>query len=358
MKTGKNLEELAKEIIRQNDVKQDYLTPARKMAVRTDSDGVTRLQMDGVHREFDTNTIFHEQTAEELAIHKSYYDRMRKDAPVLFDTNVNHWLGQGNGTVRRIRTLDHNARANLSNKYRSMDYFDLAQAVFPILAESKVEVKSSEITEKKLYIKVGAPGMRRELAARVGEVIEAGVSISNSEVGFGKLVVAPFIFVLRCTNGLIGNDSKIAKRHIGKAYQTDEATLFVTDKTRAIQDAALFSEIQDVVKGMFQEKTFDEIIGRLDLSFSEKVDARPDVAVKVLQKQTQLNDTERDSILNHWLSGHAGKAVEMNRFGLVMAITRAAEDVTDYDRATELERLGGKVLELPKSDWRLIAEAA
>ena len=30
----------------------------------------------------------------------------------------------------------------------------------------------------------------------------------------------------------------------------------------------------------------------------------------------------------------------------------------DYDRATDMERLGGVVLELPKSDWSVISEAA
>lgn len=39
------------------------------------------------------------------------------------------------------------------------------------------------------------------------------------------------------------------------------------------------------------------------------------------------------------------------------AITRTAEDLDDYDRATEFERAGGKVVELAKSDWREIAEA-
>jgi hypothetical protein len=30
----------------------------------------------------------------------------------------------------------------------------------------------------------------------------------------------------------------------------------------------------------------------------------------------------------------------------------------DYDRATELEYLGGRIIELPKTDWSVLAEAA
>jgi hypothetical protein len=31
---------------------------------------------------------------------------------------------------------------------------------------------------------------------------------------------------------------------------------------------------------------------------------------------------------------------------LANAVTRASQDITDYDQATELEKLGGKVIEL------------
>jgi hypothetical protein len=36
----------------------------------------------------------------------------------------------------------------------------------------------------------------------------------------------------------------------------------------------------------------------------------------------------------------------LSQWGLVNAITRTSQDVTDYDRATELERLGGVVLDM------------
>ena len=34
------------------------------------------------------------------------------------------------------------------------------------------------------------------------------------------------------------------------------------------------------------------------------------------------------------------------------------EHIDSYDRATELERIGAQVIELPKADWRVLAEAA
>jgi hypothetical protein len=42
---------------------------------------------------------------------------------------------------------------------------------------------------------------------------------------------------------------------------------------------------------------------------------------------------------------------------LVNAVTHYSQEVPDYDRATEFEVLGGKLLSLPDRDWREIAEA-
>ena len=39
------------------------------------------------------------------------------------------------------------------------------------------------------------------------------------------------------------------------------------------------------------------------------------------------------------------------------AVTRTAEDVESYDRASELEALGGAVVDLHARDWQQIATA-
>jgi len=66
-----------------------------------------------------------------------------------------------------------------------------------------------------------------------------------------------------------------------------------------------------------------------------------------------LNQDEQDNVLTHLIRG-----ADLSQYGLVNAITRTSQDVASYDRATELERLGGTVLELPVSDWSVLAKAA
>ena len=36
---------------------------------------------------------------------------------------------------------------------------------------------------------------------------------------------------------------------------------------------------------------------------------------------------------------------DLSHYGLVNAVTRASQDIEDYNRATELERIGGVLLE-------------
>jgi len=53
------------------------------------------------------------------------------------------------------------------------------------------------------------------------------------------------------------------------------------------------------------------------------------------------------------VDGSRGK--DLSAWGLANAVTHAAEDQPDYDRATELEKLGGRVVELKLSEWAAMA---
>jgi len=73
----------------------------------------------------------------------------------------------------------------------------------------------------------------------------------------------------------------------------------------------------------------------------------------VLGKATSLRVDEQSSVLRHLIEGG-----DLSRWGLANAVTRAAADVESYDRSTELEAIGGAVVDLPAAQWKVIAEAA
>jgi hypothetical protein len=72
--------------------------------------------------------------------------------------------------------------------------------------------------------------------------------------------------------------------------------------------------------------------------------------VEATARRLTLTEGEKSSVLQNLLRGG-----DLSAWGLANAVTRTAEDVTDYDRATELEAAGGRVIELGPADWKAIA---
>jgi hypothetical protein len=189
-----------------------------------------------------------------------------------------------------------------------------------------------------------------------GDVVQAGLVISNSEIGAGSLRVEPLIYRLVCLNGMISQDSSFRRNHAGRALGSDVgdgAVEFFTDETKRLTDQAVFMQVRDIVKATLTDEGFAEIVQKFESAKEDVIHADAFDAVEVVQRQHNLNEGESRGILQHLIEGR-----EMSRFGLVNAITRFSQDVADYDRATDFERLGGKILELPKSQWTSIAEAA
>ena len=104
------------------------------------------------------------------------------------------------------------ARALLSDRYRRIDNMEIATAVLPLFAGTdQYEVVSSEVPENRLYLKI--VNRRLEMAVVPGDIVQAGVMISNAEVGLGSVSVQPLVYRLVCTNGLVVNDMGEHKNH-------------------------------------------------------------------------------------------------------------------------------------------------
>lgn len=354
MKNGRTLASLAKELERQAQAKTDYLVDTRLMKMETEN-GASRLSMpvNGSTENFVVNDIAERQLADRLKIPAAYYDRMKAEIPGLLDQNVNAWFTQ-NPETRMVRILDNQVRAVLSNRYRRIDNYDLAGAVLPTLADARgVNVVSCEITERRMYIKV--INKRMELEVKRGDIVQSGIVISNSEVGLGALKIEPLVYRLVCTNGLIAADYSQRKYHIGRiaAGEEEEVLELFRDETLMADDHAFLLKVQDTVKAAFDKAKFSIIVDSMKLAGERKIEGNPIKAVEVLGDRFQFSQTERSGIFRHLIQGG-----ELSQFALVNAITRTAQDSADYDRATDLERIGGQLLALPQPDWRKIAEAA
>ena len=154
----------------------------------------------------------HQQIASRLQIPYRYYQKMQEKSPHLLDNNVNVWFQQ-TPERRLLRVMDGKVRAFLSDRYRRLDHLELCAAVLPVIQDMKgASIESCEVTESHMYLKVINKRMKAEVT--VGDVVQAGFCISNSEIGMGSLRVEPLIYRLVCKNGLIVNDYSNKKYHV------------------------------------------------------------------------------------------------------------------------------------------------
>ena len=354
MKSGRSLVNLAQELERQLGTKQDLVVPSSVLQCRTDEGGHLKMMVEartGIS-EYGVNRLARHQLADKLKIPYAYFERMRVEQPTLLDNNLNTWL-RSDGDRRMLRTLDGEVRAVLSDRYRRLDNFDLAENVLPILQRlDGARFESVELTETKMYLKVVTPRVEIEIAP--GDVVQAGLVITNSEVGCGTLSVQPLVFRLVCRNGLIVPDRTLRKTHVGRAIQVeDELVNVFRDDTLAADDRAFFLKVRDVVEAAVSVTTLRQIAVKMQKTRDIPLTGDPVKTVEVLANRYTLNDAERSGVLRHLIVEG-----DLSAYGLVNAVTHYSQYVEDYDRATEFEALGGRLIDLSTQDWKELAEAA
>jgi hypothetical protein len=360
MKTGKTLVELATEIERRANAKSDLVASTKNMGMTLSGELCV-----GHDKSFKINDIAHNQIAQHLEIPTKYYDKMQTEAPALLANNVNEWFTR-HPAPRMVRTLDGTARAFLSDKFSpDMENEDLAQAVLPVLFDLNLDIMSCEVTDRRLYIKAVDKKVSRELAktgARFGDgghtivrVTAPAITISNSEVGHGALSIQGGVYDQFCSNLASFGERSMRRAHLGGRQSIADGELYsmLSDKSKRLDNAALWSKVRDVVRGVFDLGQFNALVDKIEGTQADKIGGDVVKVVELSTKRLGLLESEGKSVLRHLIEGG-----DLSRFGLYNAVTRMSQDVESYDRATELERIGAQVIELPKADWQVLAEAA
>lgn len=369
MFTGKNLPELAAELERQSKVKQDYKAPTTMMelsvrqnpkADRLTDIGNSILQFRvGDKFQGDLTELMHDQLSRWAGVPANYYDRMRRGSQsdaAMAAANVNHWLRNTKKETRLVRTLDSRARAFLSNRYRTIDNWDVANAALPILIEEgkklgAVDVVSTDVTENKLYIKVISKRLTYEV--KKGDAVQAGIVISNSEVGKGSVRIEPFLFRLTCLNGAVIEDSAVRKFHLGRvSAELEVAEAVFRDETREADDKAFVMKLQDVIRASFDDANFERLKGITIDSTTRKIESPIQDVVAEVANRFGLSESHKDSFLKNLIEGS-----DISQWGLANAVTAIANKADSYETATRLETIGGELMTLDNKQWKELAAA-
>jgi len=367
MKQGKTLTELATEVERQANAKKDALVQTTSLSLNTNGHSLLWL---GGTEPFDMQPLAHRQMGEHLGIPTKWYDAMQghvaewrtADGGNLFDTTVNTLLRSRPDNERRlVRTLDGNARAFLSDKYRPIDHLPILMSILPVLQEETGidwPNTSLEITDSRLYLQVVNKDLQADIIPGTHnrtDVVSAGVVITNSETGLGAFRVQPMLFRLVCTNGLIITEQAKAKYHVGGVLGGDDGSAYqwLADDTIAARSAATVKEMRDVVRSALNDVIFQRAVDSARLAAGVKMEGDPIKAVEWVTDKFILNTDEQAGVLRNLIEGH-----DLSLWGMVNAVTATANAAPSYDRAVELEAIGGKLMALPAPDLRVLAHAA
>lgn len=351
MKSGGTLPDVLRQVRAIEAGKRDFLVPETLLDVEASEQDVKLVVANskgGLIHMLNVRPRAHAQIAQELGIPMAYYERMRLESPELLATNIKTWLSKRpDNSTRLLRTVAGGAygdkddrpvlRAYLSDRYRPLDNLDLAEAVLPELTADGVKIESLGLTEDRFYLKAVSPKVNG--AVRVGDEMQAGVVLSNSEVGAGSLRVEPFLFRLACLNGAIRDELSSRKYHIGRkgAASEDNAFQFFTDETRRADDKTFFLKIRDTVRAAFDMAFFKKGLEQMKRAAGIEVQGEAADVIELLSEH--LRESERGRVLEAFIQGN-----DRTVYGVANAVTLASQSVESYDRATELERLGGLIV--------------
>lgn len=356
MQKGLTLVELAQQLTDIENKKKDFVVPTTKLQM-TDTG---KLWFDGAPDLYEPTPLAHRQMAARLKIPQDYYDRMLQEQPDLLATNVNTWFRK-NPERRLLRTIDTRARAFLSDRFKPRENFPVANVVLPVLNQTEgVEILSTQLTETRMYMQVISHQLTGTLVknrteAHVGDIVDlrGGVTITNSEVGCGAFNLSMFVYVLQCMNGMIREHS-IRKTHIGKRIEVDEngdgVGIFSAEAIAADQQAFLLM-VRDTMRYAFNKVSFEAEVAKFQATADRRMEPKriPEI-IEDVTKRYSLNKTEGQDILGRLLAGQ-----DFSQWGLASAVTNLANDVQDYDRVVELEKIGGKIIDISPSDWKVMA---
>lgn len=357
-KTREEVVSLIAELERRSKSAKDIVMPANQIEVVTNPNGTngdrvvaTLPAIGDAVTPFALTKTAHSQLATRLGIPKPYYDRMLHDHPSLLVDNINGWTELTGGRWM-LRIMDDLIRAFLSDRYRSLDNYDLAFSTLGVAKDRGVEITSVTLTDDRFEMRLVHPEWREEIdyrkatkSARKGgldgtSMLVPGAYVRNSETGRGGLSVHPFILDLMCLNGQVG-EANFGRIHLGE--QLAEGS-YLSDDTRKQKDALIWAEVRDLISATFDRDRFRALVHEIEGTVAQEL-TEPIVAVDAVVAHFNMTDDDRQAILNELISPSHDRDPGRTIFGLISAVTERAKAYDDDpERRTDFEEIGSQLI--------------
>jgi hypothetical protein len=370
--SSNTLQNLLLQVQEQANKQQDFLAPTDQLQLMTgdrgDGSKVSQIileQTGGMPTQIlSANDVAFDQIAQRAGIDVRTARRLQQHYSTEFDGLINA-IWQKEPAVRMLRTFNTTgttgvARAFVSDKFKTFDNVHLLSSALPQLMESDAQWKvvNGQVTDKRLYLRLKSEVITGE-GAGVGDIMALGLGMSNSEVGCGSINVYQMYWTLACLNGM-QTEKRTRKSHITSSRGDSETWGLLTDEAKDADNHSLSLQVRDLTAAYASRESFDEVLDKMRTARSDVISGSPQAAVESLGKVLSLTKKDTASVLDGLLatigqSGYAGQPV--SRATLINAVTAVAHKV-EADNVDDWQILGGRVLDLPRSDWRRVAEAA
>ena len=320
------LQSLIDELERQKPLKWDKRINSSQIEMIPFEDHI-RFQLQG-RDAFPILKPCHNQIADKLEIPLKYYQKMGTEVPELLVKNVNTWLKRKERDFF-IRGLGNSIRAFLSDRYRVIDHLDVLYCSLNELQAHEAEIEDCYLSEIEMNIKVKSQKLKDFIRSK-DDLIVGGLFFTNSETGHKALRVEPRLFRVKCSNGMIVEEFVTREIHIGN----DEF------------DEVIYLSIKRSIRELFGR--FGEIVQALKESTEVKI-SNPQKVISNLVEHYKLSEVQKDNILMAF-----GAEPEYDKYGIANAVTRAAQEEETWEKSTELERIGGRLISLPIEEFKAL----
>lgn len=356
MKQGMSLQEMATRIQHNAENRQDYVVPVHNMEFGLNNTDGSMEFYSGVPSHGGIGGAVNDhalkQMTTELNIPAKFVDVLRAEDPNFLPEVMNRRARISTGE-RMLRTIDGRLVGAVSPSFsRSFDNDTILKAILPeIMSNPDYVVESCNVSDTLMQMKVVTPKLQGEVG--IGDVIQGGIAARNSDVGVSRALINEFIKRLVCLNGMSRAQSIEAYKRIHRGSRNPMGILYAQETIAAHQETIAL-EMRDTIRHLLSPERFENTLGQLQFAAEQKIDAKDlDKKVNALGKIVGYNQTEGDLIMQRLIEG-----ADLSQYGMMNAITNLANDVDDYDRASELEAMGGKVIELTPRQWNSVKEAA
>ena len=286
MKKGHNIKEMLQQVNDDGEYKKDFVVNLKALTVKESARTFPAVQVLEKDEALQLTDHSLNQLCGRLEIGTQYINKCLPVSQSLVAHNLNFWISNNKDRDVMLRTYENwhktkNVRAILSNRYKIIDAHHVLNPALNKMMDLGAEFKYSHYNGDRLNVTATLPKLEGEV--QKDDIVQGGITITNSEIGDGCLLIQPFIYRLVCTNGMVAPSllNRFFQRHVGK---------IIIHPEKDTQWVSIIDKMQKQIELVSNPEVFQENLQKLKDATNENISSHKIVEVT---KRHGITDYER-----------------------------------------------------------------